>query len=402
MPLTLPASLLLAIADAFGTPTFVYDATHMAKQYAAFTAAFAQSDVRVFYACKALTNVHVLRHMRHLGACVDCSSSNEVHLALYSGFAPAQIVYTSNGVEFSELEEVQRLGVHINIDSLCNLICFAERFGAGTPVGIRIRPNILAGGNANISTGHAESKFGIPLLDLPQVQALCARTGLRIEALHLHTGSDIDDINVFMQGIEVLLGILPGFAHVRVLDLGSGFKVPYQTGDPATDLAALGARVAALFAVHRTPGGQPYQLWFEPGKYLVSEAGCLLTRAAVVQHNPSNALAGVNSGFNHLIRPMLYGAHHGITNLSNPTGPVQPHTITGNMCETDTFATARPLPQVRVGDVLAFANAGAYGFEMASQFNSRFRPAEVLVEQGTPRLVRQRETFEDLIRNQLV
>jgi diaminopimelate decarboxylase len=390
---------LANIADEFGTPLYVYDADKIKEQYNKLTTAFKNTDTVFFYACKALTNINILRYIKSLGANVDCSSINEVRLALHAGFSPERILYTSNGIAFSEIEEAQSLGVIINIDSLSNLEKFGKKLGHTYPVGIRLRPNIMAGGNLKISTGHEKSKFGIPVEQIDKIISLVDEHDIYINDLHIHTGSEIKDVDVFVKGIEVLFDIIPRFKELQVIDLGGGFKVPYKKGDTETDINLLAQKVDELFASHPNPGGKHLQVWFEPGKFLVSECGYFITKVNVIKASGNTTFVGVDSGFNHLIRPMFYDAYHRIENISNPNGELKTYSVVGNICETDTFAWDRKLNEVREGDYLVFYNAGAYGFQMSSNYNSRLRPAEVLVEDGKTKLIRQRE---DLLKNQVI
>lgn len=392
---------LTAIAEEFGTPVYIYHAEKIAGQYQKLKDAFANQDVVIFYASKALTNVSILRYIKSIGANVDCSSINEVKLALHAGFAPEKVLYTSNGIAFEEIEEAKNLGVHINIDSLSNLEKFGKKFGHSYPVGIRLRPNILAGGNLKISTGHDKSKFGIPVDQFQKVLDCVEQNNLFIRGLHIHTGSEIKDADVFVKGIEKLFEIIPHFKELEFVDLGGGFKVPYKEGDTETDINLLAKKVKQAFDNHPNPGNKPLQIWFEPGKFLVSEAGYLVTRVNVLKEAGSTIFAGINSGFNHLIRPMFYDSYHRIENLSNQNGPEKTYTVVGNICETDTFASDRQISEIREGDYLVFYNAGAYGFEMSSNFNSRFKPAEVMVKDGKAVLIRRRDVFEDLLKNQV-
>ncbi|WP_375417250.1 diaminopimelate decarboxylase [uncultured Hymenobacter sp.] len=399
---TLPLTeTLLAAAQDFGTPLYVYRADTIAAQYHKLTQGFAGHPTRFFYACKALTNMAVLRHLRALGAGLDCVSINEVRLGLRAGFAPENIIFTPNGVAFAELLQAKELGVNLNIDNISLLERFGARFGGAYPVCVRLNPHIEAGGNYKISTGHIDSKFGISIHQLRHLERVIKGTGLHVRGLHMHTGSDIKDVSVFLRVLEVLFDAATRFPDLEFLDLGSGFKVPYQDGDIETDVAALGAQVAAAFRAFEQDYGRPLEAWFEPGKYLVSEAGVLLVQVSVIKQTTATVFAQVNSGFNHLLRPMFYDAYHRISNLSNPQGPERLYTVVGNICETDTFAWDRLLPEVREGDILAFHNAGAYGFEMSSSFNSRLRPAEVMIEDGETRLIRRRQTFEDLLEGQV-
>jgi diaminopimelate decarboxylase len=400
MPL-LSHQQLNALAKEFGTPLYVYDAEHITYQYKKLTDAFAQTDTRFFYACKALTNINILKHIKSLGCSIDCSSVNEVKLAFLAGFESGNILYTSNGIHFSEIKEAKNLGVHINIDSLSNLEKFGAEFGHSYPVGIRLRPNIMGGGNLKVSTGHDNSKFGIPVDQLDKILSLVSQYNLHIQNLHIHTGSDIQDVEVFVKGIEVLFDIIPAFHELESIDLGGGFKVPYKDGDTETEIALLAQKVREAFNNHPNPDGKHLQVWFEPGKFLVSGAGYLITEVNVLKETASTTFAGINSGLNHLIRPMFYDAYHKIENISNATGKVKKYAVTGYICETDTFAWNRELNEVHEGDLLVFYNAGAYGFEMSSNFNSRLKPAEVLVKNEKAILIRRRDEFEDLLRNQI-
>ena len=392
---------LIAIAEEFGTPVYVYHAEKIKDQYRKLKNAFGSSNTIFFYACKALTNINILRYIRNLGANVDCSSINEVKLALYAGFSPSRILYTSNGIDFDEIKEAKGLGVYINIDSLSNLQKFGEAFGYSYPVGIRLRPNILAGGNLKISTGHDKSKFGIPVDQIELILKVVKNYQLRISDLHIHTGSEITDVDVFLKGIEVLFEIAPHFEHLEFIDLGGGFKVASRAGEKETDIPLLAEKVISAFSNHPYKNGKNLQVWFEPGKFLVSAAGNFITKVNVLKETSAADFVSVNSGFNHLIRPMFYDAYHHIENISNTEGPLKNYSVVGNICETDTFAWDRPLNQVREGDLLVFRNAGAYGFEMSSNFNSRFKPAEVMVMDGKFHLIRRRDQFDDLLRNQI-
>ena len=401
MTTSLSPSELITIAEDYGTPLYVYHAEKIKEQFGKLQKAFANTDTIFFYACKALTNVNILRYIRNLGANVDCSSINEVKLAMHAGFPVSRILYTSNGIDFDEIRAAKELGVYINIDSLSNLEKFGAAFGYSYPVGIRLRPNILAGGNMKISTGHDKSKFGIPVDQIEHILRLVEKYQLRISDLHIHTGSEIKDVDVFLKGVEVLFDIAHHFEHLEFIDLGGGFKVASKTGEQETDIHMLAEKVGRAFANHPYKNGKKLQVWFEPGKFLVSAAGYFITKVNVLKETSAADFVSVNSGFNHLIRPMFYDAYHHIENISNPEGPMKNYSVVGNICETDTFAWDRPLNEVREGDYLIFHNAGAYGFEMSSNFNSRFKPAEVIVLDGKPQLIRRRDQFDDLLRNQV-
>ncbi len=393
---------LIAVANEYGTPVYVYHAEKIAEQYKKLTSAFSAHPTKFYYACKALSNVNILKYMRSLGANIDCVSINEVKLALVAGYKPEEILYTPNCVDFFEIIAATELGVRINIDNLSILEQFGHKFGGSYPVCIRINPHIEAGGNYKISTGHIDSKFGISVHQQRHIARIVKTTGLHVQGVHIHTGSEIKDIDVFLQGLDVIFQIATHFPGLDFIDLGSGFKVPYKDDDQETDVITLGKRVTQAVQDFEKEYNRSIELWFEPGKYLVSECGYFVVKANVVKHTTATVFAGVNSGFNHLIRPMFYEAYHRITNLSNPDGQKRIYTVVGNICETDTFAWDRVLNEVHEGDLLVFHNAGAYGFEMSSNFNSRLKPAEVMIKDGKAQLIRRADVFEDLLRNQII
>ncbi|RRJ92991.1 diaminopimelate decarboxylase [Flavobacterium macacae] len=393
---------LLQLADQFGSPLYVYDAEKIQSQYKRLTNAFSKVEsVRINYAVKALSNISVLKLLKEAGSGLDTVSIQEVQLGLTAGFSPERIIYTPNGVSFEEIEEVAHLGVQINIDNLSIL----EHFGAKypeIPVCIRINPHVMAGGNANISVGHIDSKFGISVHQMPHILRIVANTGMHINGIHMHTGSDILDIEVFLYAAEILFDAAKNFKELDFLDFGSGFKVPYKKDDIETDIEELGKKLSKRFNAFTKEYGRDLTLAFEPGKFLVSEAGFFLAKVNVVKQTTSTVFAGIDSGFNHLIRPMLYGSSHLIENISNPKGKERFYSVVGYICETDTFANNRRIAEIKEGDVLCFRNAGAYCFSMASNYNSRYKPAEVLWFEGQGHLIRERETFEDLIKNQII
>jgi diaminopimelate decarboxylase len=393
---------LIDIADEFGTPVYVYHAERIAEQYKKLQKAFAGSNARFFYACKSLTNINILKYMQSIGVSLDCVSVNEVKLGLMAGFDKKDILYTPNCVDFAEIIEAKELGVNINIDNISILEQFGHKFGDSYPVCIRLNPHIMAGGNYKISTGHIDSKFGISIHQMRHIERIVKSTNLNVTGIHMHTGSEIKDVKVFLLGLEVMFNTAEHFPNLEFIDLGSGFKVPYQPGDAETDVADLGKKVANAFVEFEKETGRKLQVWFEPGKYLVSQCGYFVVKTNVIKQTPAAVFAGVNSGFNHLIRPMMYDAYHHIENISNPKGAERIYNVVGNICETDTFAWDRKLHEVREGDYLVFNNAGAYGFEMSSNFNSRLKPAEVMVIDSKAKLIRKRDVFEDLLRNQVI
>lgn len=391
---------LLNIANEYGNPVYVYDAQKIEAQYKRLSSAFNKvKNVKINYAVKALSNISILKFMNTLGAGLDTVSIQEVKLGLTAGYEAKDIIFTPNGVSLNEIEAVAKLGAQINIDNLVIL----EQFGNAhpeIPVCIRINPHVMAGGNTNISVGHIDSKFGISIHQTPHILRIVENTGMRINGIHMHTGSDILDIEVFLYASEILFETAKHFKNLDFIDFGSGFKVPYNQGDIETNIEEFGEKLTTRFKTFCENYGKELTLAFEPGKFLVSEAGYFLTKVNAVKQTTSTVFAQVDSGFNHLIRPMLYGSQHDIINISNENGKERFYSVVGYICETDTFANNRRINEINEGDILAFKNAGAYCFMMSSNYNSRYRPAEVLWYNDKAHLIRKRETFDDLLANQ--
>ncbi|MCW5912855.1 MAG: diaminopimelate decarboxylase [Cyclobacteriaceae bacterium] len=389
------------IGRQFGTPVYIYDGNKIISQLKSLKNAFSETNVRIKYAAKALTNVSILKLIKQNGAGVDVVSIQEAQLALGAGFAPSDIMFTPNCVDFDEIVQGVELGLTVNLDNLSMLEKFGKKYGNTVPCCVRLNPHIMAGGNYKISTGHSNSKFGISVYQLPDIMQLANKYQVVINGLHIHTGSEITETDVFLKMAEILFGIAHDFPALKFIDFGGGFKVAYKPGDLVTNVYDLGLKLSKAFNEFYQSYGRKLELWVEPGKYLVSEAGYLLVKTNVVKATPSVTFAGVNSGLNHLVRPMMYDAYHDIVNISNPTGTQKVYTLVGNICETDTLGADRKLNEVREGDLLVIKNAGAYGYSMASNYNSRLRPAEVLVVNGEAKLIRRRDTLEDLLRGQI-
>ena len=393
---------LLDLANKYGSPLYVYDTDIIASQYRRITDAFEKVEqLQLNYAVKALSNINILRFFKNLGAGLDTVSIQEVNLALSVGVDPKKIIYTPNGVSLEEIENVAKKGVQINIDNLSILELFGQKHPE-IPVCIRINPHIMAGGNSKISVGHIDSKFGISVHQVPHIKRVVENTGMHVNGIHMHTGSDILDIDTFLRATEILFDVAKKFKTIDFIDFGSGFKVPYKEGDISTDIEQLGLQLTERFNAFCKDFGKKVTLMFEPGKFLVSKAGNFLAKVNVVKQTTSTVFAGIDSGFNHLIRPMMYDSYHHITNISNPNGRDRYYSVVGYICETDTFGSNRRISEISEGDILCFENAGAYCFSMASNYNSRYRPAEVMIYNNDDYLIRERETFEDLIKNQKI
>jgi diaminopimelate decarboxylase len=392
---------VIALAQKHGSPLYIYDSAVMIRQYERITAAFSGTRVKINYACKALTNINVLKLFRSLDSGLDAVSVQEVILGLKAGFAPQDILYTPNCVSIEEIEEAVELGVRINIDNIAILEEFGHKYGTLIPVCVRINPHVLGGGNNKISTGHIDSKFGISIYQMPHVHRIVETNHMKVEGIHMHTGSDILDMETFLRASEIMFQTAKEFKELDYVDFGSGFKVPYKSEDVSTDVEALGKDLSKRFNLFCKEYGKELTLIFEPGKFLVSEAGYFVARVNVIKQTTSTVFAGLDTGLNHFIRPMFYDAYHEIINVSKPGGKTRIYTVVGYICETDTFGWNRKISEAAEGDYLLFRNAGAYCYAMSSNYNSRFRPAEVLVHQGKDHLIRKREDMEDLLRNQV-
>jgi diaminopimelate decarboxylase len=393
---------VIEIAQKFETPLYVYDADKIIEKISILKQSFPNVNLKIKYACKALTNISILKLMRKHGVELDVVSPQEFELGLMAGFTGEQITFTPSGVSFDEIIEATELGAKVNLDNLDVLEKFGEKYGNTKSCMIRVKPNIAAGGNHKIMTAHEGSKFGISILQKAEILAIVAKYDIKVVGLHQHTGSDIKEADAFLKVAELMYDFAMEFPDLQILDFGGGFKVPYKEGDAVTDMKKVGESITASFQSFCKSYGRDLQLWFEPGKFLVSEAGTFLVKTNVVKKDPKINFVGVNSGLNHLIRPMMYEAFHDIINVSNTDEfEKETYTIVGYICETDTFGTDRNLNKVKEGDILAFKNGGAYGYMMASNYNSRFRPAEVLVVNGEAKLIRARETMAQIIDGQI-
>ena len=390
----------LDLVQEYGTPLYVYDTAIIKRQIDRLKNAFTVPHLGIHFACKALNNINILKFVKSCNVGLDTVSIQEIWLGMKAGYTPDQIIYTPNCVGLDEIEMALQLGVQINVDHIETLEYIGTHY-PNTKICIRVNPHVMAGGNEKISVGHIDSKFGISIYQLPLVIRLVQTLKLNINGLHMHTGSDILDAGVFTLASQILFDAATKFPDLEFLDFGSGLKVPYQTDDVCTDIEELGELLSKSFNEFCTQYGRQLKLYFEPGKFLVSESGYFFAKTNVIKQTPSTVFAGVDSGLNHLIRPMFYGSYHQILNISNPKARPRIYNVVGYICETDTFASNRAISEIHPNDVLCFRNAGAYCFSMSSNYNSRFRPAEVMVHEGRHYLIRQRETLEDLLKNQV-
>ena len=386
-----------AICETYGSPVYVYDSEVILRQLEIFRTAFAELPHRVLYAAKALSPVEVLRLLKEEGTGLDAVSVQEIELGLRAGFTPRDILFTPSFPSETDLDLAVELGARINIDNFGALEKFSGRHG-GVPCCLRLKPTVMA--KDDTARWYEESKFGLSMQELEKAAKLVQEGALRVEGLHVHSSSVILDADVFTAAAKALFEAAERFPSLEYLDFGGGIKVPHREEDHVVNLAELADRLAPAYSDFSRIYGRKLELWFEPGRFLVSEAGLLLTRVTGLKKNGDEVLAGVDTGFNHLLRPRLYGAWHEITNFSNPGGKPTEYRIVGQLCEPDDLAVERTLPEIREGDLLGFHNAGAYGASMASNYNSRPRPAEILLQDGEARLIRRRETLDDLLGTQ--
>ncbi|MFD1820503.1 diaminopimelate decarboxylase [Pseudarcicella hirudinis] len=400
---------LTDLAARFGTPLYVYDADKIIEKISVLRQSFDGINLKIKYACKANTNISILKLMHKHGVEIDVVSPQELELALKAGYKGEQVTFTPSGVSFDEIETAIEAGAKINLDNLDVLEKFGQKYGNSIGCLIRIKPHVFGGGNEKIMTAHPESKFGISIHQKEEILAVVEKYNIKVIGLHQHTGSDVKNADSFTQAASAILDLAFSFKDLEIIDLGGGFKVAYKEGDVVTDMEEVGKVLGGAFLDFCEKYGKPLQLWFEPGKFLVSESGTFLSTANVVKKDPVKTFVGINSGLNHLIRPMMYAAYHDIFNASNADNSVQDsYRVVGYICETDTFSfdtegkpNERLMNKVEAGDIIAMKNAGAYGFTMSSNYNARFKPAEVMVYEGKAHLIRKRETMEDILRNQV-
>lgn len=391
------------LAQQYGTPLYVYDTEIVKDHLDRFRQGFSSVNLKVKYACKALTNMSVMKYLLKQGTGLDTVSLSEIQMGLTVGYQPNDIVFTPNCVDFSEIEEAVALGVKINIENLSNLEKFGQKYGGGVPVCIRLNPQIAAQSNTDkVDWWHKQSKFGISLDQIDDVKALELKYDMTIDGIHIHSSSVIMSPEIFINGAKAVFDIAMRFKKLEFIDFGGGIKVDVGDGNEVIDVIELGQQLDVEFSAFCEKYGKRLELWFEPGRYLVGNAGFLITTCVVRKRNGGAEFVGVDSGFSHLIRPMMYRAYHEIINASNSEGRKEKYNVVGNICEIDNFAVDRLLPETKEGDLVVFKSAGAYGYSMASNYNSRFRPAEIMLMSGKAHLVRLRDSYDDLVKNQVI
>jgi len=399
----LPSAILEfeKLKEKYGFPLYAYDEQHIKHQYKTIKDAFNDANLSIHFACKANSNIQILRLLLDMGSEVDVVSLNEGKVAELAGFKNEQIHFTPNGVLIGEYLEAIERGYQISVDNLDIIQTLAARH-TGIGLCVRINPSVMAGGHSKISVGHSKSKFGLPLNQLDSVVKLNKEGKIKVHGLHIHTGSDIKDVEAMKKASSVLIQNAQGFlTHLKFLDFGGGFKVPYRKNESAADISEIGLWIQNEIKKFHALHGTQLSIVLEPGKFIVSEAGYFLAEVSQVKNVYGKKFIYVNAGFNHFMRPMYYDAYHYISNLSKPDEPLEEVDVVGYLCENDHFAKERKLPQTEVGDVLCFHNAGAYSYTMSSSYNMRERPAEVLFNGENVKIIQKRQVFEDLIRGQI-
>ncbi len=369
----------LSLRENYPTPLYVYELDRIKFRYQQLVDLFSSQNVKVHYAVKANFNPHIVQFINKLGAGIDTVSPTEIKLALQLGVKKEDIIFTANNLTNEEIREAGESGVLFNLGSTSEL----ERYGQifpNTKVCLRFNPDVIAGSHTKIQTGGPLSKFGILLDHVEEVKAICAKHGLSVVGIHKHTGSGIKDQSAYLQAVDNLLAIITpeNFPDVEFTDFGGGLFIPYSPDEQEYDYDRFASTICERLAKLHESYGKKLNLYFEPGKFLVAESGNLLIQVNTIKDNNGHLIAGTNSGFNHLARPVMYDAYHHITNVSNPNGEIKSYDIVGNICETgDNFASGRELPEIREGDYLLIHNAGAYCFSMASNYNLRSLPTEI-------------------------
>lgn len=391
------------LAERFGTPLYVTDETALRENFRRICGAFCMHmPARIHYAAKANTNLAILRILEREGSCIDAVSMGEVESCLRVGFKPERILYTGVAVSDAEMESLVAKGVMVNLDSMSQLRRLSK-MGSNIPISIRVNPDVGAGHHEHVVTGSRRSKFGIPKGDIVKAYREAMELGLDPMGLHAHIGAGVQDLAPFIQVTEVLVSIAKEIEDslgldLDFIDIGGGIGIPYRPEEKAIDIDALAEEVTKRVKAGCSAGA----IAVEPGRYIIADTTVLLTRVVDVKETPEKRFIGVDAGFNSLIRPSFYGAYHhiAVANKFGIPGEVA-YDVVGPICESGDFlGKDRLLPRVEEGDLIAVYDAGAYGYAMSSQYNSRPRCAEVLVKEGAASIIRERESVDDLFRHQ--
>ncbi|MDG5766429.1 diaminopimelate decarboxylase [Balneolales bacterium ANBcel1] len=391
---------LTAIAKKWGTPTYVYSEKAIRDQCRKLTGLFSDVPVSWLYAVKANDNPHIVRVIAEEGLGFDTVSFEEALLCLELGTDPGDIFYTENNMTEAEMNGAVEEGIVLNIGSVDRLKAFCEQW-PGTSCSIRLKPDIGDGHHVKVDTGNIDSKFGIRMDLIDEVIALAESHKVTIRGLHAHIGSGIQKPENLIYELNVLLEASGKFKDLEFLNFGGGIPIPYRSGDPEFDVERFAEMASERFRTHLEESGKPLRFYFEPGRWIVGASGILLAEVTTVKDQGRKTFLGTNTGFNHLLRPALYDAYHEVINISaGDDEPRNIYDIAGNICESgDILAAGRSLPETNTGDILAILDAGAYGMTMASSYNRRALPAEVMVtEQGFHKTIRSRKSARQTVR----
>ena len=395
-----------ALAAAYGSPLYVYNESIFRQRCRDMAGLTSYPRFKVNYAIKANANLTLLRIAKEEGLCADVSSPGEAVAAIAAGFAPGDLFFIANNISPDEMNFAIERGIMLSVDSISQLETYGK-LNPGGKIALRFNGGVGGGHHESVITGGDDTKFGIRAAYIPEVKALLAKYRLKLAGINQHTGSQ-NPAELYLQGADELLSIARQFEGLDFIDFGGGFSIPYnkQNGEAPIDLAHLGRELTARMESFTAEYGRPLTYMVEPGRYICAESGVLLGTVHAVKKNGETKFAGTDLGFNVLARTTLYDAHHDIEvyrPAATPAGDEELVNIVGNQCESgDYIAKARPLPPLQVGDIIGVLDAGAYGYSMSSQYNSRQRPAEVLIQEcGSVKLIRRRDTYEDMLANML-
>jgi len=393
------------LAKEFGTPVYVYDANKIEENIDNLRKNILYKKISIKYACKANSNLHILKLIKEKGLGLDTVSYGEVALGLKAGFLPKDIIFTGDNTTEEEFEFCVKNNVIINIGSIFQLDLFGKKY-PNKDIMIRVNPDVGTGHHDHCITGGASSKFGIYIDQIEEAKKVAKKHNLRIKGIHSHIGSGILDTDIFIEAMQIILKESKKFDNLDIIDIGGGIGIPYYEHDKPIDLKVLGEKITKSIEEFNKEYGKEVELFIEPGRYIVGNAGYLLAEVVNKKKTPLFNFIGINTGFNHLIRPMAYGSHHRIINGSNyNSGKTGFYLVTGNLCESgDIFTKINgekepyKIDEPNYKDIMVILDAGAYGYSMASNYNFRERPAEVMIKDGIIRLIRKRETLEEMIR----
>jgi len=404
------------LASNYGSPLYVYDESIIHEKIKIFKEAFTEIDnLKIYYAVKANSNINILKIFKNENIGFDAVSPEEVELALRIGYKKDDILFSGNNLTKNEMRKIYESGIIVNLDSLSQIETFGQlvkelKFKEKVPVSIRINPDVGGRNHPETITGGPNSKFGIYYDKVSDALKLAEKNNLVIEQINSHIGSGILEADMYMLAFNMVLETAEKIPGLKQINLGGGFGVKYHPKEKSMDFTLLGKEVNAVWRDFCSDYGSVPVLSFEPGRFLIAEAGYLLAEVTSFNATPTYHFVGINTGFNHLIRPMAYGSYHPIYNGSNVAGDgsIDSVIIAGNLCESKDIFTVkkgvlepRDMHTFNIGDIVVIAVTGAYGYSMASNYNLRTKPPEVLINNGKAVLIRERETLDYLLKGQI-